>query len=131
MRDRLDELGSGTDVVLITFTTTDLAQRYEQRVGLPFPILLDDDRGTYTAYGLGRGTVRRVWGWRAARRYWDILRRDGLSELRKPSEDTLQLGGDFVIAPDGTLAYGFWGEGPDDRPSVDTLIDAVARAAAE
>jgi len=127
----LDELGSGTDVVLITFTSAELAERYERRVGLPYPILLDDDRSTYLAYGLGRGSVRRVWGWRAAKRYWQILRSDGVRSLHRPSEDTLQLGGDFVIAPDGRLVYGFWGEGPDDRPTVDTLIDAVAKAAAE
>jgi hypothetical protein len=45
--------------------------------------------------------------------------------LERPTEDTLQLGGDFVIGRDGTLVYGFWGEGPDDRPTVDQLFDAV------
>jgi len=48
-----------------------------------------------------------------------------LKGLRRPTEDTLQLGGDFIVGPDGTLIYGFWGEGPDDRPSVDDLIDAL------
>ncbi len=42
--------------------------------------------------------------------------------------DTLQLGGDVVIGPTGTIAWLFRGDGPDDRPSVDALIDAVCRA---
>ena len=42
--------------------------------------------------------------------------------------DTLQLGGDFVIAPDGTLSWGFWGAGPDDRPELDDLVAAVDRS---
>ena len=125
MRDRLTEFGDTTSVALITFTDPDNLAAYVAAHDLPFPVLVDSDRSAYRSYGLGRGTIRRVWGLKAARRYLQIFRTDGLSGLARPTEDTLQLGGDFVIAPDGTLAYGFWGDGPDDRPSVDQLIDAV------
>lgn len=125
MRDRLDEFGEGTAVVLVTFTDHENLVRYVEAKGLPFPVLMDPDREAYRAFGLGRGSVTRVWGRKAFRRYVQILRTDGWSALRKPTEDTLQLGGDFVIGPDGTLVYGFRGEGPDDRPDVDELIAAV------
>lgn len=128
MRDRLDELGAATDVVLITFTQRAHLVDYMTANELPYPILIDDDRHTYRAFGLGRGTVRRVWGLRSVRRYVEIFRESRLRGLGRPTEDTLQLGGDFVIGPDGTLAWGYWGEGPDDRPSVDQLIEAVAAA---
>ena len=128
MRDRLDDLGDSTDVVLITFTDPAQLAAYRDRHALPFPVLVDADRSTYRAYGLGRGSVARVWGLRAARRYARILRRGGLRELRRPTEDTLQLGGDFVVAPDGTLAFGFWGAGPDDRPDIDHLVAAANRS---
>ncbi len=127
MSDRLDELGESTAVVLVTFTDPDNLDNYRNTNPVPFPILIDPDRSAYRAYGLGRGSVRRVWGWRAARRYLEIIRNGGLRDLRRPTEDTLQLGGDFVVAPDGILAWGFWGEGPDDRPSVDDLITEVRR----
>jgi len=127
VRDRLTELGDTTDVVLITFTDPEKLEAYTARNELPFPILIDRDRAAYRAFGLGRGSLARVWGWRAGRRYVEILRADGLSGLRRPEEDTLQLGGDFVVGPDGILEYGFWGEGPDDRPSVDDLIAEVHR----
>ena len=125
MRDRFAELGERTDVVLITFTEPSALAGYRDRNALPFPVVTDPNRHAYRAYGLGRGSVARVWGWRAGLRYVQILRRSGLRAWRRPTEDTLQLGGDFVIDPDGTLIYGFWGRGPDDRPRVEDLITAV------
>lgn len=125
MSDKLDELGQKTDVVLVTFTDPANLTSYRSANDLPFPIMVDPRRRAYRAFGLGRGPVARVYGWRAARRYWQILRADGLSGLRYPTEDTLQLGGDFVVAPDGTLTWGYWGKGPDDRPPVSELVAAV------
>ena len=127
MRDRLDELGESTEVVLITFTDLEALAEYRDRNALPFTVVSDADRAAYRVFGLGRGSVARVWGWRAGLRYVGLLRDSGLRALRRPTEDTLQLGGDFVVDPDGTLVYGFWGDGPDDRPSVDDLIAAVGR----
>ena len=127
MSDHLEELGEATTVVMITFTDHDNLDDYRTSNALPFPILVDPDRATYRAYGLGRGSVRRVWGWKAARRYMEIFRQGGLRDLHRPTEDTLQLGGDFIVGPDGTLAWGFWSEGPDDRPSVDELIKQLDR----
>lgn len=60
-------------------------------------------------------------------RYVEIFRSNGPSRLKRATEDTLQLGGDFIINPDGTLAYGYWSEGPDDRPSIDELLDALSQ----
>lgn len=127
MRDRLDELGHNTDVVLITFTDPENIPAYLAGNDLPFPVLVDAVRKAYHAFGLGRGTLRRVYGWKAARRYFEIFRSNGIRDLRKPTEDTFQLGGDFIVSSDGTLAWGFWGEGPDDRPDVDEMISAIRR----
>ena len=115
-------------MALVTFTEPEPVSAYVERHRLPFPVLVDPTRDVYRAYGFGRGSVARVWGRRAARRYVEILRRDGLRGLRAPTEDTLQLGGDVVVAPDGSLAWGFWGAGPDDRPTVDELLAAVDRS---
>lgn len=115
-------------MVLITFTDPERLDQYRARHELPFPVLIDRDRSAYRAFGLGRGTVGRVWGRQAGRRYLELLRAQGLSglaQLARPTEDTLQLGGDFVVDATGRLAWGFWGEGPDDRPGVDELVAAV------
>jgi hypothetical protein len=44
---------------------------------------------------------------------------------RLPPADTLQLGGDFVVNPEGRVACAYRSAGPDDRPSVDDLVTAV------
>ena len=135
MSDRLDEIAGPDEershVALVTFTTPDEAAAYQQRRQLPFPILIDEDRTVYRAYGLGRGSFLDVWGWRAVRRYWQILRPSGPGsrhDLQPTSEDTRQLGGDMVIAPDGRLAWGHWSLNSSDRPSVDEIVHAVSEA---
>ena len=125
----LEQIEPVADVVVITFTTPARAAAYQRDYATGVPVLLDDGRSAYRAFGLGRGRIGRVWGLRAARRYAELVRTEGLGSLRRPREDTLQLGGDFVIAPDGRLAWGHWGQGPDDRPPLDTLVGAVRRAA--
>ena len=129
MRDGLTALDPTPEVVLVTFSTPERARRHRARLELPFPVLVDPDRAAYRAYGLGRGTVRRVWGPKTLRRYREVMRDDGMAGLRRPDGDTLQLGGDFVVAPDGTLAWGFWSDGPDDRPAIGDLKAAIAAAA--
>jgi len=127
VRDRLDELGENTTVALVTFTDPTNLKDYTARHDITFPVLFDPDRSAYRSFGLGRGSIARVWGWKAARRYFEIFSANGFAGWKRPTEDTLQLGGDFVIGPDGTLIYGFWGEGPDDRPTVDELIKIIRR----
>ena len=127
-----ERLQADAELVLVTFTTTELLDEYQQRRELSVPILIDGDREVYAAYGLGAREHRPDLGVgdpatvRADPRGSDR----GWSDLAPTTEDTRQLGGDFVIAPDGRLSWGFWSEGPADRPSVDEVLDAVERAAA-
>ena len=127
-----EQLDDTAELVLLTFTTADLLDEYQERRDLSLPILIDANRDVYAAYGLGRGSIGRVWGWATLRRYAQILRSSGrgMADLVSATEDTRQLGGDFVIAPDGRLSWGYWSEGPADRPSVDDVLEAVERAAA-
>lgn len=126
-----ERLADRAEIVLVTFTTPDRLDEYQQRRSLTVPILIDTDRSVYNAYGLGRGSLGTVWGWSTLRRYAQILRttgvRHGLSDMSGATEDTRQLGGDFVIAPDGTLAWLHRSDGPADRPDIDVIADAVER----
>ena len=126
MRDQLNRLDN-TRVALITFTDATNLESYRDQHDLPFPVLTDPTRASYQAYGLGSGAFGRVWGIKSARAYFRIIKRDGWSRLQSPTEDTRQLGGDFVISPDGTLAWGFWSEGPADRPTVEAIIHATKK----
>ena len=123
MSDRLTEFGSAA-VVLVTFTRRRNLRGFRARLGLRIPVLADETRAVYAAYGLGRGPWWRGYGVRTLRTYARLLR--GGARLERLREDTLQLGGDFVVDGDGRLAYIFRSTGPDDRPTVDDLVAAAA-----
>lgn len=133
MGDRLATAGvTNVDIVLVVFAGAEEVDEYQRRRRLPFPILVDADRATYASYGLARGSFFAVWGPATIRKYASILRKSGvrrsLADIRSATADTRQLGGDFVVAPDGRLTWGFWSTGPADRPSADEVLAAVLAA---
>lgn len=125
MRDRLDDFGDAA-IAIITFSEPEQVVVYQRTRLAPLPVLVDEARRTYAAYDLGHGSVWKVWGPKVWLAYARLLRRG--RRPHRPTEDTLQLGGDFVVGRDGHLAYAFRSEDPDDRPSVDELLAAVHRA---
>lgn len=122
VQERLSEL-DGADVVLVTFARQRALPGFRKRLGLSFPVLADEERGVYRAYGLGRGPWWRIWGPATWWKYARLLARG--QRLERPSGDTLQLGGDFVVDVHGRLAYVFRSSGPGDRPPVEDLVAAI------
>jgi peroxiredoxin len=125
VRDRLPEFGDAR-LVAVTFASAEELLPHRAHLALPFPMLADPDRETYRQFDLGRGALRDIWSLGTMKMYARLLRQG--RKLRRPTQDTRQLGGDFVIDARGRLATGFWPASPDDRPSVDSLIEAVAAA---
>ena len=124
MRDRLDEFADAV-VIVVAFSAPGAVAAYQRERLAPLLVLIDEDRVAYEAYGLGRGTVWTVWGPKVWRAYLRLIRQG--HRFQRPREDTLQLGGDFVVAPDGRLAFVFRSADPDDRPSVEALLAALGR----
>jgi peroxiredoxin len=120
--DRRHEFGA-TSIAVITFAVRDELAPHRQRLGLPFPLLADPERRTYRQFSLDRGSFSEVWNRRTLRLYFDLVRRG--RRLRPPRHDPQQLGGDFVVGPDGRLRAAFRPRSPDDRPSVDELLAAI------
>lgn len=115
-------------IAVVTFDRGPLAQAYVESTGCPFPLLVDEERRLYHAYGMLRGRWQDMWGfgtWRAyAREFW--LGR--LPNLPARGTDTFQLGGDVLIDPDGRVRHVHVGRGPGDRPSIETLLNVRASA---
>ena len=122
MRDRQDELGD-SEIVVVTFANPRVLAGYRKRFADLFTVVSDEDRLTYRALGFGRGSFWRIWGWKSAKKYVELLRKG--HKLEKTTADTRQLGGNAVVDRDGRLAWIYAGAGPDDRPTVDELVDAV------
>jgi hypothetical protein len=125
--ERLDEFDAidRTEVVVVTFTRARNLRGYQRRFAEPLFVVSDESLVLYRALGFGRGSVARVWGPRAAKKYVQLLRQGKQLERPKNREDTLQLGGNVVIDAEGRLRWIYPGEGPDDRPTVDMLLEAL------
>ena len=124
-RARIDAVGTA---VFVAFDSpAQLRASMLNGVEMPYPLLVDQDRLAYEEWGLHRGSVLGIWADpRVWARYASELARG--ARLRRPGADTLQLGGDFVVAPDGSVAYAR-PQQRDDRPLVAELVRALESAA--
>lgn len=126
MRARLDEITElGAEVLVVTFSAQRTLAAYQRRFAAPLTVVADPDRLLYAAFGFGRGSVWRVWGWRPARKYIELLRSGG--KLERATGDTLQLGGNAIVGPGGRVQWIYAGSGPDDRPEVSDILEQLRR----
>ncbi len=125
-RDEFERAGAA-----VLFVAFDRPQRLRESlladVDLVLPLLVDESRATYRAWGLRRSSVAGVWlDPRVWWRYIALVSRG--ARLRSVGEDTLQLGGDFVIDGEGTVRWAR-PQRRDDRPPVAELVREVHAAA--
>ena len=122
VRDHL--ASSSATIVIVTFGAEERLAVYRQHLSIPFAVLSDPTRGAYRDYEIPRGSVRAVYGIGTLRMYASLLGQG--RKMRRPSGDTLQLGGDFVIDRDGRVAAAFYPKAPDERPTIAQLAKALA-----
>jgi AhpC/TSA antioxidant enzyme len=128
LRSRQRIAAVGGEVVLVVHDPPDRVRAgMLAELTIPWPVLVDLDRGAYRAWGLGRARLRQIWLSPALwARYARLLA--GGERLRLLGRDTLQLGGDFVVDPAGRIAYAR-PQRRDDRPPLGVLLIALERAA--
>ena len=125
-KHRLDEIGA--TAVFVTFDDPEpVRSRLLAGLEMPYPVLVDLKREAYRGWGLRRSTVAGVWlDPRVWARYAALVLRG--ERMHRPTADTLQLGGDFVLGPDGIVVYAR-PQQRDDRPPVGELLAALRDAA--
>ncbi len=126
--DRWDAIGAAA--VFVVFDEPELLRRTMfdgvEVADLPFEVAVDQERGAYRAWGLRRARHRDIWlDPNVYRTYWRLLRAG--DRLRPGGADLLQLGGDFVVDPGGSIAYAR-PQHRDDRPAVGELLAAAKRS---
>ena len=123
-RERIGELGA--EVLLVSFEPPERVAAFVDDVPFDWPVLIDEPRAAYRAYGLSRGSIARVWlSPRTLAFYGRQLLRGRFP--RRPATDSLQLGGDFVIDREGIVRFAHASREPADRPAVASLLDVLAR----
>ncbi len=124
MRHKENEIDAlGIRVAVVTFQAGVLDRAYVEETGLRWPLLVDESRELYKAYGMEHG------------RWWDLVGPATIGvyvklmlrgrRLHRATGDVKQLGGDVLIDPEGIVRLHHVGSGPADRPSVESLLDAV------
>lgn len=109
-------------VLIISFGAEFWARAWQQDTGSPYPLLLDPERATYQAYGLGTSFVR-VW---SPHVMWHYLKlRLAGQKLLPVQGDPHQLGGDFVVDAAGIIRLSHPSKDPVDRPPVENLLAAL------
>lgn len=122
---RRDEFGRAR-LLCITFVDAPLLEAYERELRLDgIDFFGDPQRNVYRALGFRRASFARVWlhpgVWR---RYAALMARG--RRPHPPGQDVYQLGGDAILDSEGRLRRVFASAGPEDRPTVDELLAAVA-----
>jgi hypothetical protein len=127
LRQRQDELrAKGADVLVISFDPIRRVRAYCRRLRLSFRCLSDEQRRTFAAYHLGRASWLRTLTPRALAPYVTLYLRRGGPRPAFGGQDLRQMGGDFVVAPDGRLTLAHASHDPADRPSTDDVLEAIS-----
>ncbi|MEK6237347.1 MAG: redoxin domain-containing protein, partial [Planctomycetales bacterium] len=93
LRQREDELESlGVKILVVTFETPQRAKAYAAETDLPWPLLVNDDRGLYQSHGMGRGAWRNILGPAAWWAYFKLQRQG--RRKKKGGEDLRHHRGD-------------------------------------
>jgi hypothetical protein len=121
---------AGVPAIVVTFADPPLLAAFERDLDRPgAPLLGDPDRLLYAAFGFGRASLARVWlDPRSVTHHLRLLAR-GRRPAPLPRQDTLQLGGDVVVDPGGRVGWVYASRGPEDRPAVAAIIEAMLRSA--
>lgn len=116
----------GIRVLVVTFEAQPAARAYVEETGVGWPVISDESRSLYAAYGMGRARWRHLLGPSALLAYVREAARGRVP--RWPSADPVQQGGDVLIDPAGIVRLVHVGAGPAHRPPVERLL-AARRAA--
>lgn len=121
MRSSYDSIKAlNAEVIVVSFGAEFWVKVWQEQTQAPFPLLLDQERQAYRAYGLEQSAVRS-WNLKNLWYYAKALLR-GKQLHDSHGEDTSQLGGDFIIDPGGILRYTHPSQDPTDRPPVERLL---------
>ena len=124
MRERIDEIRArGAELVIVGNGAQSFAAAFREDYRLDCPLLVDPELRAYRAAGLRRGRVELL----SPRLPWNAVR--ALRARARQSAvqgDPWQLGGVFVIRPDGALTYLQRSREAGDHAPVTEILAALA-----
>lgn len=126
MIDRKEEIAAaGGEVVLVAYDDKSLLDaKILKGLSVPFRLLLDQDKKSYKAWGLGRtGLTGAMLSPELNWRYLKLLLKG--ERFLGFAPDMFQLGGDFVIDKEGKIVFAHRMRNNGDRPDIEQLLKAL------
>ena len=120
-KDRFEQLG--VRVKVVTFDANYMALAYVQSTNMKWPLLVDEDRVLYAAYGMERASWWALMSPLQILKYVRVILRG--TRLGKPGKDVRQMGGDVLIDPQGIVRLHHVSLNPNDRPPVESIFDLI------
>lgn len=119
----------GVGIVALFFSQVRRLPEYRACFAIPdtIPLLADEGRAVYRAYGMRVGSLREIYSPEVIAKYARLIR-GGMKMKLKTDEDTRQLGGDMIVGPDGRIILAHCSKNQADRPSVESLIATIRTA---
>lgn len=126
MRQSAEFASAGAQIAVLFFSQLRRLPQYRARFDIPaaIPLLADEGRAVYQAYGMRVGSLREIYRPEVLKKYVDLLR-SGRKLRLKTDEDTRQLGGDIVVGPDGRVVFALCSKNQADRPTPEALAAAL------
>jgi len=117
----------GANLVVVSFGSLVGGRRWRNEAGCGLPVYVDTDRVLYRAFGLHR-SIHKVWQVSIIH-YYAGQKASGRKlpgAVSGEEADPLQMGGDFTIrVSDGAVVMAHPSKTPNDRPSVQKVLDAL------
>jgi hypothetical protein len=125
---RSDIEASGVRLVFIGNGTAPMAEAFIEETGLDVPLYTNPGREVYAALGTRRPSLVALLD---PRLWWNGLRTILHGHLPgRARGDVAQLGGVFLVRPDGSVPYAYRSERGGDHPANATLLEAIAAGTA-
>jgi peroxiredoxin len=123
-------LRAGLSLAVVTQGTLEQAKEFCSERAPGILCLADPERKAYTAYGLGRGSLRQTF---LSARVWKSNRRlkktrGWGTELPPPGQDSMLMSGTFVIGPEGLIRLPYYYDDIADHPPLELLVKGVLGA---
>lgn len=127
MTEHQDAIKSlNTKIVVISFGSPIGVRMWLEETGCPFDVLCDEKREVYKSLGL-KTSVSKVWNIEMVTYYAEQLASN--KQLHKKYEnvedDPLQMGGDFILDKNGSLALVHASTISTDRPAVEKIVTTL------
>jgi hypothetical protein len=117
---------TGARLVLIGQATPRHAAHFQRRYAPDVEVLADEERASYKAIGLRRGTAAQLLGPKSVIKGFSRAMTSGsLTVQGRVIGDAAQLGGSFLVMPDGQIAWSHISKDASDNAEVEELLEAL------